>query len=221
MAQIMDNLIRGSKGELMLHVDVDTITTNVTANNTSGLTAGRTSAATGEITRTADSGMVVSKIASLITEPIGLSSSSTVGGSLTSLAKPSKDTMIYKSYLQFLNLKNEVDLADVNINYQVKRGSCSLRTARSEGEIGEAYIEGTAVKSNGVCYYVPTKYRQQFFQLTLAILGKLDPAGKAPAPAVGQKEPTLPGYEIPSPESHTFQKLLQEEVQDEIQRQRE
>ena len=221
MAQIMDNLIRGSKGQLMLHVDVDTITTNVKANNSAGFAAGRTSAASGEITRLATSEMVVSKVASVITKPIGLSGGSTLEGSLNSQAKPSKDFLIYKSYLQFLNLRTGQDLADAPINYQVASGSSSLRTAKSESDIKEPYITGTVVKTDGLCYYIPQEFQQLFFQLTLAILGKLDPTGKAPVPTPGQKQVTLPGVEIPSPEKSSFKELLQDEIQDEIQRQAE
>lgn len=226
-AQIMDNLISGSRGLLILHVDIDSLTTAVKASNTTALGAGRTKLDSSEQT---GSPLGVSKIADSVTKPFTATGTSLLEGNLQSLAKPSKDPYLYRSYLQFLNLQHEGQrLHEVkNFDYLVGRGCHSIRYANSRRDIQEgSYVEGTITRSNGKFYYVPIEFNQGYFDLLLAVTGKIDPTGNRGGTAASGNKSTgseskpaarsRSKYEIPA-EMKSVDEILDDKVRDNLLR---
>lgn len=220
--QVMDNLIRGSKGLMMMHVDLGTMQTKVKMTNGGRIDGGRTSSSTSEASSSAAG--IATKTVDLITKPITGGFGSTLEDELNAQGSPSKDAEIYKAYLQFLSLRSSKErLSSVTkFDYKVPNLPAALRSAPRRSQIlpGEA-IEETITEWNGEYYYVPVQFAQAYFDLCLAVTGKIDPtqraSQKAPDSAAAGAKPKPP-YAI-SGKEETLDQIFEQKVRDEMFRQ--
>ena len=178
--EIIDNLIRASNGLVFIHVDVSQLTANVQSKIAGNIGGGQT------LTRTSTKGAtaVLSSMVQTAFRPITFTIAPERSDTLISDAKPEvNDPEVYKPYLQFLKLQDPQQRLQSITNFDLKldRQIQSIRM-RKEGERlteGVDYIPGTLKEWHGREYYIPCEYKQAYFDLCLALIGRIK-AGGAP-----------------------------------------
>lgn len=171
--EIMDNLIRGKNGLLFLHTDITLQQAQVNTSVSSNASGGETR--TGSGTRAISLDGITNTIVRSATRPFAFSLSPTVADNLQTQTKPVvNDVEVYKPYLQFLNLErpnqrlqdSDFDPKLQNVKSVRIRGNEKLREDID-------YIHGTLRRWNGKEYYIPSGYKQAYFDLCMAVVGRI------------------------------------------------
>ena len=214
--QIMDNLIRGKNGQLLLHMNITTLTAQVTSKVAGSVGGGETTADT---VNKGAAGLVTSA-ANVTTKPFTFSISPERDDQLTITAVPEiNDSAIYQLYIQFLNLPAPKKEASFSANTLSSLPNSGLDVASSDNVFsvrqrnGEHlkegdYVAGTLKKWAGHQYYVPIAYKQAYFDLCMGLVSRIKlkpptPDAKGLAPA----EFLAPKYD--SPELRSLQQIQQ------------
>ncbi len=203
--QIMDNLVRAKNGQLMLHVDIVNLNSTVEAtaglqvNGGQVLTRGLTAGAAGAVQRPFTFGINPFQRKDQVT---------------FNTAPIIDDMDAYAPYIAFLQLEdaahpltlayqdpaNNPEVTAIPEEYGTPEAPTSLM--RSEKAPAEGtYIVGAVKRSGGYYYYVPSIYRQQYFQLCLALMNhgayKGTESFKPQAGAPAAKKPATKVYGQP------------------------
>lgn len=165
-----------------------TATTNNGANLTTAVAA--LGAAVGTISRTAVS-------------PFTYSVAPKRSDQLTYASVPeTNDPDLYQAYLQFLNVDDEhPSLYDIDENYELRTGNDVKSVVKKQpGETlveGDSnpnkreppnavhYVPGTLKRCNNGTYYVPIRFKNAYFQLCMAISGRISLPAKGPVSYTG------------------------------------
>ena len=211
----MDNLIRGKNGQLILHVNITTLSAQVTTKVAGSAGGGKTTAntvnggATGLLTSTAN----------VTTKPFTFSISPERDDQLTITAVPEiNDSPVYQLYLQFLNLPPLTNaksfsisalgsLPSSGLNVTSSDNIFSVRQRKDGEDLKEGdYVPGTLRTWEGHQYYVPIGYKQAYFDLCMGLVSRIKlntpPGGKVKA-----AEFLAPKYD--SPELRSLQQIQQ------------
>ena len=187
--EIMDNLIRGSKGELFVHVDITGLSALAGSKLSASVGSGESVARTHGPTVVA--GAIVNTITRVVTTPFTASVTPERTNNLTIASTPvigkgtgDEQQNIYTLYLSFLNLtksNKDKDLSQWPSDYSyLHRDCCSVKSvctseARSLLRSGDGYVPGT-LRSRGDClYYIPKEYHVAYLKLCKALLTRERP----------------------------------------------
>jgi hypothetical protein len=216
--QVMDNLIRGKNGQLILHVDITILTAQVTTKVAGSVGGGKTTA------NTANRGAagLLTSTANVTTKPFTFSISPERDDQLTITSVPEiNDSAVYQLYLQFLNLPAFTNTTSFSATVLGSLPSSGLNVAHSDNIFsvqqrrhGEDlkdgdYVAGTLRTWAGHQYYVPIGYKQQYFDLCMGLVSRIKL--KTPAPDAKRLAPAeflAPKY-YDSPELRLLQQLQQ------------
>ena len=200
--QIVDNLIRAKNGLFILHVDIGDLNATVKTSLSGTVGGGQT------LTRTTNTnalGLLASG-ASAAMRPFTFSVTPGRDDTLAINTKPTftDEGHVYSAYLQFLNLPKGTGLRldqgkpenatklilDPKINPIHSLVERDPRTPLNENE----YIPGTLKTWGRRQYYIPSEYRQAYFDLCLKLVerggvavgaaSKAPPSGKKPSNGV-------------------------------------
>lgn len=171
--QIMDNLIRGKNGLMFVHTDIITqqaqVNTTISGNAAGGETHTNTD------TRATTLAGVTNTIVRAVTRPLTWSLTPTLADNLQTQTKPIvNDPEVYKPYLQFLSLQHPGQrLQDGDFDPKLNEVHSIQIRGNEKLEDGVDYVHGTLRKWNGTEYYVPFGYRQAYFDLCMALVGRI------------------------------------------------
>jgi hypothetical protein len=212
--QIMDNLIRGRNGELILHANITSLNAVVGAKAGGSVGGGDSNTSVNE----RDALGVLVKTSKTLVDPFNISFSPEVSNSLTFTAVPEvNDPPIYEIYVKFLNVR------DPSEKLSEKSGSLldisepeAIQTVRkSVKKPGEGtYVHDTLTKRRDGYYFVPSAYRQAYFDLCLGLIGRIlhgarpEASAAAGAPKAAGPDRLPPKYD--SQEIRALQRLQQQ-----------
>jgi hypothetical protein len=190
--QIIENLIRGKNGLLFVHVNIDDQVAKTTVGTDGSGSAVRLSAAAISRTLSASITPKASDEVTVSTEPV------------------TNDGETYKPYLQFLNLDNpEQRLQDSTFDCLFCHNVSSVEMAPGGQRPAEGtYVPETLMKWRGNYYYVPLAYRQAYFDLCMAVIGRVQGASRTGGTSKtggARKGPTV----LPPRPDNLFEKLNQ------------
>ena len=208
--QIMDNLIRGKNGMLLLHMDITALTAQVTSKAAGSVGGGRTTART---VNTGATGLLTTA-ADVTTKPFSFSISPERDDQLTITAVPEvNDPAIYQLYIQFLNLpakpgreKSELfSSPSSGVDVQESDHITSIKQRNGEKLKSDDYVQGTLTAWKGHQYYVPIAYKQEYFDLCVGLVSRI----KLKPSAVPEAKANLLPPKYDSPELRLLQQLQQ------------
>jgi hypothetical protein len=213
--QIMDNLARARNGQLFLHVNLTNLNTQITSKLAGTANGGQSLANTGSrqvTSKRATVPQIVSTISSVATRPFTFSVNPERDDQITVTGVPQyTDPFVYDMYLRFLALsvpgplifngsltdKGGTDtIPDVSdskkINSVRERQKDEILTeggtVRDQKEDGTThYVPGTLHRFANKDYYVPIEYKQAYFDLCVAILGRVVTAPTSEKSGTGRK----------------------------------
>jgi hypothetical protein len=184
-SEVMENLIRASKGLLFVHVDLNslqaTVTTNYAGNIGGGQTLVNSSSNAFSNGTSVVSGVVTGAISLLGTaateamRPLTFTISPQRSNVIQEAAKPTFGTEadVYSPYLRFLNAKE----GDTNLD-RVKNTPLldfdhivTIQSVKNFAKIPE-HVQETVTRWEGALYYVPSEFRSLYFQLCLELMAR-------------------------------------------------
>ena len=189
--EIMDNLIRGRNGMLMLHVDITSLNADVRNQMAANFGGGQSLTHTSEVENEKNNTTGVAQVLNFATlaasRPSTFSLTPQNTDDLQILAAPVvDDPQVYIPYIQYLKLTHPgEELSSQPLrNLRIPEEVSSIvetadprrkpdNTALTEND----YVKGTLTKWGKKWYYVPIAYKQPYFELCLALLGRIGSNG--------------------------------------------
>jgi hypothetical protein len=184
-SEVMENLIRASKGLLFVHVDLNslqaTVTTNYAGNIGGGQTLVNSSSNAVSSGTTLVSGVVTGAISLLGTaateamRPLTFTISPQRSNVIQETAKPTfgTDADVYSPYLRFLNAKEGDTNLDTIKNTRLIDFDhiVTIQSVKTLHNIPQSVPE-TLTRWEGAWYYVPYEFRPLYFQLCLELMAR-------------------------------------------------
>ncbi|MDB6119603.1 MAG: hypothetical protein JWO08_3384 [Verrucomicrobiaceae bacterium] len=202
--QIIDNLVRASNGLPILHVNVSSMQSSITGKGTGSFNGGQSKTTAG--------------LARTILRPLTF----TLGGEYsdlihaTSIPLTGDGTMI-APYLRFLNLHaSDQRLRSIkNFDLDLSQPMPALGKVEGRPRLDpSSYVPGTCLVRDGYTYYVPTAFRQAYFDLCLELIAAVE-TGPVPFGARGaSKSDEHSGAKVMK--SRAFRDEALEELRDNI-----
>jgi hypothetical protein len=223
--QIMDNLARAKNGQLFLHVNITGLNAQILSKLGGSVNGGQSLADTGTRQVTSKAGtipQIVHTLGTVATRPFTFTISPERDDTITVNTGPEYgDPFIYDMYLRYLGLQTPGPLI-VNSELQPKSGTDTIPDITKSKNIlsvgqrlpGEKlvedvdYVRGTLHHYAEHDYYIPIGYKQAYFDLCVALLGRVITApGPSDKSAFGETGRTKLYIAPPNSESPTNKAL--------------